>query len=176
MLTFFSEHPAAAIIGLGIIGTTVAKFFMWIGNVNSDREMFKKFMEEIRASIEGINNLLNKMNPELSRLIGKVDSATKESSPVALTEKGERISEALEAKKWASEIADELYGQAIGKQEYEVYGLCEKYINGYQFTVDQERKIAEVSYQNAVSTVSVLDVLIVELRDALLSMHGVSPE
>ncbi|MCY4420935.1 MAG: hypothetical protein OXC42_06755 [Gammaproteobacteria bacterium] len=69
------------------------------------------------------------------------------------SKKGKKISEQLEAKNWVPSIADELYGKAFGKQE---------------------QLIAEVSYQNAVTRESLLSALVVELRDCLLTMHGIS--
>ena len=131
---------------------------IWIGKVNSDRASFKDFMKEIRKDIKII----------LGRLPPRPVTG---SSPLRLTDLGESISQTLEARHWAVRTAEELQGRIQGMQPYEIQDFCSTYIKN-EFTPDalQKARIKECAYEHGIESTSVLEVLMVELRDKLLEL------
>ena len=135
--------------------TLVFKIGDWKGHVDSDREAFKKFIEEIRNDIKKI----------LERLPA---STTSGSSPLQLTELGKSISEELKAFDWAKQIAPELIRRVKGKHPYEIQEFCLDYVTREAVTEDMSKEIQTCAYENGVEKEEVLKVLAVELRDELL--------
>ena len=77
----------------------------WRGRVNTDRDAFKKFMEEVRSDIKKI---LGYVGPRLS---------TNE-SPVVLNELGKEVSAAMGIKAWAKDAAPALLGEIADWREH----------------------------------------------------------
>ena len=67
------------------VGGIIFKFGKWTGEVNSDRDRFNKFIKEVR---DDIKTILSRIPPSV--VVG--------SSPLRLTELGEKISKEIHAK------------------------------------------------------------------------------
>lgn len=165
MLEFVS-HPVVVVgVGLAIVGA-IWKFGVWFGAVNSDRDSLKEFMKEMRTELKGIHS-------ELRRIFEKLPSPTVGSnSPVALTEFGKKVSEAVDAPQWAEEHASVLALETEGSEEFEVYNLCVKHVDT-EFSSSQEfqRSVRAHAYQLGTGEKNVLEVYYVVLRDVVLEKH-----
>ena len=142
---------AGAVFGIG----------MWIGAVNSDRESFKTFMQEIRQKLDSI---LERLPPP---------KAMQGGSPVQLTEFGTRISNAAATKKWAANHAQELLDAAREKEEFDVFELCRDYV-ARQVEEDEtlQRVMRKVAYDLSSEVEQIRKVYEVELRDCVLAQRS----
>lgn len=164
-----SEVSGSIIVAVVIVATAIAgaairfcmKYYEWKGGVNTDITSFKGFMKEIRNDIKEI----------LKRL--PVDPISG-GSPLQLTEFGVKISNDIDGKAWAKELAEKLKNRIFDKQPFEIYDLSIQFIkteNRYSFTEDQKIRVKTAAYDNAVEEDRVWDVLIIELRDRLLEIQ-----
>lgn len=139
-----------------LIAICSAVFFAarWVGSVNTDRQDFREFMNELKADVKDI----------LSRLPPSVVSRA---SPVTLTEYGERVAQCLRASEWASRAALELAGEVIDEAPYEVDERARQFVAEH---LDEEmhQRVDECAYEFGVQQEDVLTVLRVVLRDELL--------
>ena len=166
MPEIITSNLVVVFLAVAAVLNVLWRLIKWGIKADTSLENFSKFIEETKGD-------LGKIKSDIGRLLSEAEETVKGSSPVSLTEKGDEISKQLDAKSWAADRAPHLYNQVFGKMEHEIYAFCKGYVREYKFTAEQDNKIDEVAYQNAVSRGSTLDVLIVELRDHLLDMHGI---
>ena len=142
------------------VGGIIFKFGKWTGEVNSDRDRFNKFIKEVR---DDIKTILSRIPPSV--VVG--------SSPLRLTELGEKISKEIHAKEWAKEIANDLIESVKDKQPYEIQETCIQYIDD-DFDPDDDLniKLNASAYENGVPKEQLMKVLAIELRDRLLELIG----
>ena len=144
---------------LSIVGAAFAAG-QWKKEVDLDRDTFRKTLKEIRKDIKKIFKRL----PSKSRSIIVTGS-----SPLHLTDKGQSISKTLNAAQWAKEIAPSLKDKVKGMMPYDIQEFCQDYVyDEFQPTPEQEEKIKECAYDNALDRQEILDVFAIELRDRLL--------
>ena len=150
---------AGITVGAIALGTVLFVTGRWVGGVNEHRNSVKDILAEIR---EDIKNILKRLPP----------STVASESPLRLTDFGQDISEQLDAGTWAQRTAAELRNEVEGKQDFEVQEFCFTYV-GEQFKPDDEqgRKVGRIAYENGIDREQVLNVLAIELRDALLAMR-----
>ena len=146
-----------------ILGVAVAvvvasvRIGMWVGTVNTDRRSFNEFMTELRADIKEI-------------LLRTKPTPVAGSSPLRLTDLGEKIAKRLDANKIVERIILEVQDRAKGKSAYEIQELSSKFfLNDYLPEEEEESLIQECAFENGIDREQVLRVLVVVLRDRLLS-------
>lgn len=138
------------------VAALVFKIGRWVGSIDSDRDKFRAFMQEVR---DDIKKILGRLPP--------VPVAG--GSPIQLTDLGRDISKKLQAREWAEKTAAVLGERVKGKPPYEIQDICYDYVkNEFSPTGEQDAKIRMCAYENALDRDKVLDVLAVELRDVLL--------
>ncbi|MYA15555.1 MAG: hypothetical protein F4089_01570 [Gammaproteobacteria bacterium] len=119
-----------------------------------------KFMEEIRDRLLEVFDRL----PPVPVAGG---------SPLRLTKLGETIAEELDASEWIAKVAAEVRGDVEGKRPYDVQEFCGEYIHEvFRPDDEQDEKIKACAYDHGLTDSQVLDVLVVLLRDELLSATG----
>ena len=144
------------------------------------RDEFHGYLEEVRKDIRGIRGDFRE-NLEISRKIHEdaaeikaalarlPSAAVSDSSPLHLTDIGESISATLRAREWAERTAAALGERVKGKRPYVVQDLSFEYVKReFKPTEEQEVEIRTCAYEKGLKRDIVLDVLAVELRDALL--------
>ena len=143
------------------IATLLVSIGIWVGRVNEGRGEVKKFMEEIRDDIKKIFRALP-------------GSTVTSASPLRLTDLGETISERLNASQWANHLVQELRPQIEGRNQYQIQEFCQGYVTNQRFEDDQEflTLIQVCAFDHGLTESQVRDVLMVELRDALLESTG----
>lgn len=149
-MDFLQEN---ALVAIAVIGgaTILFKFAMWVQEVNSDRDIFKDFMREIREDIK-------KIHEKIDKIIGRVDNTTISSgSPLRLTELGERISNELQARQWAEATAAEFAERVGDKQPYEIQEICFEHVRTeFEPDDDLDSKIGTAAYENGIKRDEVL--------------------
>ena len=157
---------------------TFFKFGSWNREVNGDRKKFNVFMDEMRKDREEVRKDFQELIKDFQEfrkdfqdvLRRFPSSSTISSSPIILTDIGERISKEIGAKAWAEETAQELIEQIQGKTRYKVQMLSFEY--AYSFEPDEEllHKMQEAAFESGIDFRGVQDILGVELRDCLLRL------
>lgn len=146
----------------------------WIGEVNSDRKAFKEFMAEVRWDVKEIKAEIRNIQEALARLAPKIVGST---SRIGLTESGERVSEAIEARELAAELGQGLLPQAEGKRPHEIARLSNDYVHDtFEPTAVQLDGFDAVAYEAGISRLEVFQVIAVELRDHLLAQASPGPQ
>ena len=157
-------------VATGIIAG-VWKFGVWYGKVNRSLVSFEGFMTSVRDDLKEIRN-------DIRRIFRALPSeAVTGKGPVQLTEFGKRIAESVNSSEWAKEQATDLVSSAKDMPEYEVFDLC----------VDRASKFADEdpdfitllrkgAYECGTSSIEVIKVFNVELRDAVLNLLELEPK
>ena len=167
MMDWGNPVTYVAIIAAGGVLVAIGK---WVGGMEEFRKTVGRSIDEIKADIDKIKADIDKINAVIKEIFKRLPPVpiTGE-SPVRLTDFGKKISDRLEAKEWAQQLAPSLSSQIQGKAEFEIYEFCGDYLQE-NLSEAWERKIAAGAYEFATDKNAVLSVLKVELRDALLSL------
>ena len=155
------------IVGLAALGALIGfitasfRTGKWVGSVNSDRESFKAFMDEVRGKLDKI---FERLPPP---------KAVSPGSPVTLTDFGRDISTRLSVEGWADNQAPQLVEGMQEKEEFEIFDLCIEYV-GKQIeeSPDFAKTMRANAYQIGTDFENVRKVYEVELRDAILRLLG----
>ena len=149
---------AGILAGCVTVGGAILYTGIWIGKVNSDRVSFNEFMKEVRRDIKRI---FERLPPPQTIAF---------ESPLQLTEFGKEISETLKSKSWAREAARSVIPKVEGLSNYEIQEFCRSYVeNEIPGTDKIYSDINECAYERGIPRERVLDVLMVELRDAVMN-------
>lgn len=169
----------AALVGL------VFAVGRWVGEVNSDRKSFKEFMAETRRQLAEIHRQLAEIHRQLAevhRQIGEIfgrlpSEAVAGTSPLRLTELGKRVSEAVDGRELAVELAQGLLPQAEGKRPHQIARLCSDYVNDtFKPTAEQLDRFEAAAYEEGITRSEVFQVIAIELRDHLLAHALPAPQ
>ena len=150
------DNPVTYLVALGAVSALVTAG-IWVGNVNSDRETFRKFMTEVKADLREIRT-------GVWTLLGN-PAAIESRSPAALTEYGEKIADAIGAVAWAKKEAVTLKDEIKGKRGYEIEERAFAYVSAF----DLSPSVRETMWEHSYRVEHVQDVLAVVLRDELLN-------
>lgn len=143
------------VIATGKIGHRISK---WSGSVDTDRENFKKFIQEVKSDIK---ELFSRLPPPV----------IKSGSPLVLTDFGKEISKLAAGSKWATKTAIKFLDQIEGKKPYQVQKFAFEVAENDEYFSDKEyERIQEAAYERGIDEKLVRQVLGVELRDKLLEM------
>jgi len=158
MPEWINEVPWLMLIaGMSLIGA-FGKLIHWMGSTGTRVSMLEKLVKTIQKDIKKI---LERLPPP---------RVVEEKSPVQLTDFGKVISETGLAKRWARDNAPNLKDNVKGKEEFEIYDICGKYVR--QLFDDDEgfqHLVKATAYQHGTNPKDALKVYQVELRDILLS-------
>lgn len=139
----------------------------WRGKVDADRDSFKEFMVEIRATIEKIHGDIKNIFIRL----GPAEAAGV--SPLQLTHYGRELLTGIDGASWAVQLAGELKKRIEGLDAYQIRGFCFKYVETELQPSDEQRTaMRRTAYQKAARMEQVHRVLAIELRDRLLDSAG----
>ena len=153
----------SAVVIAVIVG--IYKFGIWHGEINSDREMFKNFMDEIR-------NDLNEIRNDLKNIFSRLPpSPTSSASPIYLTDLGERISKNVDAKSWPEKQAEEVVDETKNMDSFEIQEFSFSIAQSLEPDETLRQKMRDSAFQEGIPLKGVKDVLGVELRDVLLRLH-----
>ena len=125
----------------------------WTGSVDNKLSSLTENVREIRADIK--------------RLFSALPPPVAGSSPLRLTEFGEKIAANINAKEWASGLKPELLPAVEGKEPFEVDEFCRDYVQK-KLPEEWRRKIAKHAYEFGIVKDGVEKVLTVVLREELL--------
>ncbi len=124
----------------------------WEGSVDADRSHFKEFMNTIQRQL---NEILALVSPE---------PLVTRSSPLGLTEPGERLVEQLGGGAWAKGVADELRAETDGLEPFEIEDIAFAHANDLKLPA----LMRKVAYEEDVPSAVIRQVLGIVLRDELI--------
>ena len=143
----------------------VSESSKWRGEVDSDRNTFEKFMDEVRDDLREIRADIKKIFERLGPAV------VAGSSPLSLTSLGEQVSQQLGAKDWINEIVPNLLNEVRGKSPFEVQQFSLDFMKEeFQPNREQKEMLQNAAYEHGLKLEQVMAVLGVELRDALLEV------
>lgn len=132
----------------------VVKVIRWTATVDLKLNQFTDFAKEVRDDIKQIFLRL----PPVP-VVG--------SSPLRLTDFGEKMADFMKAKPWASDLAPSLQAEVAGKRPFEVDEFSRGYVQS-RLNDELKERVAACAYEFGVDRDAVLRVLQVVLRDELL--------
>jgi len=158
-------HPSfIAVVGVAAVGV-VWKAAVWHACVNRDRKKFDTFITKVGDDLKEIRN-------DIKSIFQKLPSdAVAGHSPVQLTDFGKKIAKSVKSSDWANQHAPCLIQQAHGKAEFEIFEICTEYISKtFEKEDDFNAIVRKGAYDCGTSTIDVMKVYQVELRDAVLKL------
>ena len=132
----------------------VVRVIRWTAEVDLKLGQFTDFAREVR---DDVKQIFLRLPP--------VPVAG--SSPLRLTDFGERMADFVDAKSWASDLAPSLRAEIAGKRPFEVDEFSRGYVQAH-LEDDLQERVAACAYEFGVERDNVLKVLQVVLRDELL--------
>ena len=139
----------------------------WKGEMDAHRAEMTEHKATVAKFMEDIRNRLIEVFDRLPPV--PVAGA----SPLRLTKLGETIAEELDASEWIAKVAVEVRADVEGKRPYDVQEFCGEYIHDvFKPDDEQDDRIKACAYNHGLTDSQVLEVLVVLLRDELLSMTG----
>ena len=167
LVGIFGSFAAAFVAIFIFVFNKVADKSEWKGKVDSDRTAFKKFMEEFRTDISEIRADIK----EICRVLPRRATST----PLQLTEWGKEISEAINGKAWATELALNIASRFEGKSPYEIQEESRDYcMTQLEMSEKQLALCRNCAYEQGTELEVVKRVLGLELRDVLLAQFGLT--
>ena len=157
-----------------MLGTLLFKFATWRANVNTDRSTFKEFMEEVKEDLMNIKNSIAALRANMAVLASK-KRVDMHQSPTRLNDFGKSISQEIQGKEWAKEIAKLYVGQLKGKRPYDIQKFAFTQAYKFEFSKEMVDKMKRSSWENGVPIEIINRVLAYELRDALLTLLDMDP-
>lgn len=143
------------IISLVILVITVTwRVRGWTSSVDGRIENLEKAVKEVK-------NLLKSLFP----------STTLTDSPINLTDLGKDISQELNASRWARSVALSLVHEEVPElkafSHYEIQKYCFDIVEERAGLTEMGKQVEKSAYKKGLKKQQVLDVLAVELRDAI---------
>ena len=145
--------PLIVTASLAVI-IAVVKVIRWTATVDLKLDQFTRFAKEVRDDIKQIFLRLPPV-PVVA------------SSPLQLTDYGEKMADFMRAKPWVSDLAPSLRTEVAGKRAFEVDEFSRDYVQT-RLEDDLKERVAACVYEFGVDRDNVLKVLQVVLREELL--------
>ena len=146
----------------------VWKIATWKTGVDSDLSSINSNLDSIKTKFR---EDFNEIRADLKLILERLPHAAVfgDASPLQLTADGQSISHALDAARWAEDIAPVLAQRVEGMMPYDIQEFCRGYVRDeFRPAPELEAQIKKCAYEYALDRQSVLDVLVIELRDQLL--------
>lgn len=156
---------AAATVAISLLSFT---FFIgrWVGRIN---QKVDDVNENLNTTNTTLNSFMKEVRNDIKTILGRLPPPTLgHNSPLRLTDLGREVSRELEATAWAQHLVVALQGELSGKPDYEVHEFCFDYVRDYQPAPEMDSQIKACAYEHGIDREAVLNVLAIELRDALL--------
>ena len=175
----FSIETLFYIIGLVVwLGAT----FIWVGKTNTNikhlqdglkevKDDLKSGLASVQEDIRTVQEDIRTVQEDIKKLFERLplQKTADASSPLKLTDFGQKISDHVNAKKWAVENVENLINEAKDKEEFEIFNMCFDHVK-HCFDENEEfnRKIQSIAYEYGTEIEEILKVYQVELRDQIL--------
>lgn len=129
----------------------------------------KEFLEYMHATDARIDKILHKIVAPLPTL----GDVVVRKSPYVLSEIGKRVAAIISAYKWTIQLLPLVQDKVAGKPPSQIQEFCfNLVIRDLELTAEQDLKISEAAYENAIPRHDVLYTLAIVLRDILLEREG----
>lgn len=136
----------------------------WVSRTNTRMDGFD-------TEFKKINELLNTILLRLTKPIAQTES------PVQLNDYGNTISEQVEAKSIIDKVLSDVPVKS-DMNEYQIQQTCFEYANRdllKSVSAEEKNRVEKLAYDEGIELESVLRVLGIELRDAVLKKFGKNP-
>ncbi len=144
-------------------------------------EDWRKTIPKLEISIDLINTKLKDIGDDIKDLQKEQPTSPNvltQRSPIALNDKGQKISDAINAEQIVLTSLDKYLQTLLPEQLENPYDIQEKsfdYMNDFSFDDKTTDMLKRVAYDEGVSMLDVKRILGVVLRDKILEKRGFSP-
>ncbi|MCY4633237.1 MAG: hypothetical protein OXG04_01800 [Acidobacteria bacterium] len=146
------------------LGGILVRIGMWIQKIDGRLGA----LETIKTSFENFKDGMLEFKGEvLARL---PPASVSSGSPMRLTALGQQISKKLQLTEWAAELASDLALEVEDKRPFELDEFSDDYVHA-ELDDSWKARIAECAYDFGIREDSVLAVLKIVLRDALIDLR-----
>lgn len=143
------------------VGHILWKVARWTHQTDQGLKDLPKAVKRIQKDLATVKNRVEKLFDRIP------PQPVAGSSPMELTEFGEKIAEALEAKGWAEGLRDDIFDEVDGMEPYEVDEFCASYVRE-RLTPEWQKKVAACAYEFGIDRSGIESVMRVVLRRELL--------
>ncbi len=198
ILYFSLATSSAAIVAILLV---IFKGGRWVGRIEGDIKKIFGILEGIDRRFRGVDKRLDGIDAKIDerdrrftefsrRTEGDIKELRQDvkvmmtrvlalpvgkNSPLHLTDIGERMSKDISGRAWATDVAHALRHKIEGKEPYEIHEFSFQYVKKeLEPDPDLASKIGRCAYETGYSRDDVLDVMAIELRDALMRLAGLS--
>ena len=140
--------------------------------VQAEQRSFRESLEEVKAEQRTFGESLKQVEEKITNIPERLLSpaVVETNSPIKLSDFGRKISANLSVDRWAADHALRLVNKASGKQEFEIFEMCVKYVaDQFDSDLDLNKYSRKGAYEVGTDVEKVKRVYAVELRDALLA-------
>ena len=173
-----NNSGAVALVSIALVGGLV-RFIYWMASVNAGRNTTKDDADKDRSSFKDaivklesmIQVFMGEVREDIKQILVRLPPPTVAgSSPVQLTDFGEKVSDYMSAKVWAEELAPALVHEVENKPEFEVDEYCHSYVREQLDESGLHVSVSASAYNFGIERDGVLSVLQVVLRNTLLGV------
>ena len=169
---FYISVSIAVISLIIVIMVRLIGIGVWVGTTNTQIESLQNGLKTVQEGLKTVQEGLKTVQEDIKKLFERLPppKTADSSSPLNLTDFGQKISDHVDAKEWASNNVRNLMNQARDKEEFEIFAICSEYVEK-TFNEDTEfnRKVQSVAYNYGTDIEQVLMVYRIELRDQVLA-------
>lgn len=140
--------------------------------VEADQKLLRKSLKDVKAEQRNFWVSLKQVEERIANIPDRLLSPAvmKTNSPIKLSDFGRKISANLSVDRWAANHALRLVDKASGKQEFEIFEMCVKYVaDQFDSDLNLNKNSRKGAYEVGTDVEKVKRVYAVELRDALLA-------
>ena len=162
------KSPLFLIAAVSGLATVIFKVGVWKSKVDSGMSGAEKSMEGLRAEMR---DFMNEIRSDIKKIFNRLSPTIGSGSPISLTKLGEKVSEEIDAPRWARNMAPTFLDEVKGQSPYFIQEFCMDFCTTkYKPDDDLKYRLEQCAFENGVDLDSVLRVLGVELRDRVLEL------
>ena len=192
LLAEWVKNPVIVGVALAVLTTIISiiwKSAVWKTNVDRDRReskdaadkdraAFKEtadkdrqtFKEDLKQHRSTLQKFMVEIRDDIKKIFLRLPPVpVASSSPLKLTDFGEKIAKEFEAREWATGLTPTLAHEVEGKRAFEIDEFSEKFV-GTRLGKDWEERVAGCAYDFGIKRDDVRAVLRVVLRDELIRL------
>lgn len=153
------SNPLIFIVPSIAIAAAIGKLLLWIGTQNE--------------SVGAVKKSLRKLEDNSDQILLILAPEAKGSSPLQLTELGDRIAESIGSIGVVTEVYKNLVNRTKEKTPYQVQKICLDYMeNEFSPSVELKEAIENCAFENGVLPRNIRRVIAILVRNALLEINS----
>lgn len=165
MVEWLFSDPKGQWALVGVVVVFILFVMRWFYKHKSEHDI-------ITHTVNGMESGIGNINLKLDKLLFHIAGLGSSKSPLRLTDLGMRVSEMIDARSIAKELAPAMIDQMRGLPEFDIQEQCHRHFLGAdrRLTEDQCVRFKQCAYKEGLELEHLYLVCAIELRDELLRM------